>query len=474
MARPTSMRRPQVILAAVLTTTLSATAFGDPPTAAPVRPDSTPLASGSRPPSTPPASSAARAAQVRAAEADAAASLRESVLRLAIGRGLRVRDLVERTHAEETLSRALSTAQPRGGPRWVDEQTCQVQLTVPGPAVADAVTAMVARYPGGHVPVRPAELTATVAKWRSSAFTATGSSVAGGNGVRMARPRQPGGPWAAVPEAVRERAVSAAQADVVRQILDQLTRGVGELPLGSGAAAHGTPPGRSLVAGPASAARPTAAAALGRPAVAGSVASYLAAQPVTKVDFRDDLTVSVTIPVDGRQLAEVVRRAVDDDRSGAVSAADRGVAGQWDAVQAAVERAVPATVTGTASAAPAATNLPAVVLDVQPPEAFGGVLEADGSAAAPPGSRANRLKLRAVADDAATTQLRDKLLALRVSGDVTLAQAAKADPQLMAAVSRVMLDVRDDRVDWSADGTSVRVHAHLDLLPAWDQLRSSP
>ena len=393
-------------------------------------------------------------AQVRAAQANAMSALRESVLRMDVGRGLKVRDVVDRTGSADQLTRALSAARPLGGPRWVDEQTCQVQVTVSGAAVADAVAGMATRYPGGRLPVRPADLNARLANWRMTAFTATGSSVAGGAGLQQARPRQLGGRWASVPDAVRRRTVADAQADAVRLVLDDLRPTVGSLPLGG------------------STARATDAVA--RPFVVGQVRTYLGSQPVTKIEFLDDLTVSLSIAVDARSLAQVVERAVTDDQPRLSSDATKG--GEWTAIRAAIERAVPTVVTGTASAAPPAAgggNLPAVVLPMQPPGAFDGLLEGDGSAVAPVGVRSNRLKVAGMAHAAAVAQLRERLLALHVTNDLTLADAARADPQLSAAVSKVLLDAQDDKVELMADG-SVRVHAHLNLRDAWDQLRSSP
>ena len=149
-------------------------------------------------------------------------------------------------------------------------------------------------------------------------------------------------------------------------------------------------------------------------------------------------------------------------------------AGDWDRVRSAVEAGVPESVVGTASAGPPpAGNLPAVVLPIQPPAGLDDELTADGSADAVPGVGSSFLKVYGSAEAAAVAHLRDRLLAVRLSPAATLADAARADPQLAAAVSRALLAARDSKVDRLASG-AVHVRVHLSLRDAWDQLRSNP
>jgi hypothetical protein len=406
-----------------------------------------------------------RAAQVAAAQANGLAALRASILRLEVGRGLRVGDVVARTGSDDILTHALAGARPLGGPRWVDDQTCQVQVTVSGGAVADAVVAMAGRYPGGRLPVRGDALTAKLSAWRATAFAATGSSVAGGTGLQQARP-QLVGRWADVPDAVRARAVADAQADAVRQLQDQLTRAIAGLPVGNNTLATDV---------------------LARPTVAARVHAYLDGQPVTTITFGADLTVSLTMTLDARSLAVAFESAAADEQPQAVAAAAR--AGDWDRVAKYIERGVRPTVTGTASAAPVAAvpgvaappNVaaglgrppPGVTLPAQPPPGWVDGLEADGSAVAVAGRHTPTMKVVGSAQSAAVGALRDKLLAMRINPTSTLGDAVRADPELSAAVSRVLLGARDSRVDYQADG-SVHVRVYLNLHDAWEQLQSNP
>jgi hypothetical protein len=392
-----------------------------------------------------------RRSQLSAAQANAADALRQAVLSLEVARGLRICDLVDRTRSADVLARALATARPLGGPRWVDEQTCQVQVVIPGAAVADAVTTMAARYPGGRLPVRPDVVNGRLSAWRRTAFSATGSSAAGGAALQQARPREAGGRWSEVPDADRRQAVAAALTDAVRQACEALRRAVDPLPLGP---------------------RANAGAALARPAVANRVRTFLDAQPVTRIEFLDDLTVSLSMTVDAPGLARTVRRAVTDDQPRLSVAA-----GDWDRLRDAVVDAVPPSVTGTAAApappAVAPASLPAGVLPVQPPDWVEGELTAQGRAAPPRDAPIGRLKVKGLADADAIAQLRAQLLALRVGPTATLADAARADPEVAAAVDRVLLDAREHHVEFRADG-SVAVGVSLNLRDAWDRLRSNP
>jgi hypothetical protein len=367
-----------------------------------------------------------RQTQLEAARANAAVALRESILSLDLGGRLRVRDLVDRTRSTDLLNHALSAAQPIGGVRWIDDQTCQVQLAVQGSAVADAVTAMVAR---GPVPSRSVR-SDVLSSWRRTAFSATGNSAAGGSALRQVRPPQSTGRWAEVSDDDCRRVLAAAKADAVHQASDAVRRA---------AASLGN--------------HPHLIEALDRPIVAGRVHTFLEAQPVSHIAFMDDLTVSFSMAVDGAALGRAAQRAVSDDQPKVASA----MAGDWARFRSAVVSAIPPMVTGTAAApAPPAgvqPSLPAFVLPLQPPEWVDGVLQSQASAAPPRGSSLSRLKVKGLADAAAVADLRTKLFALRVGPSATLADAARADPQIAAAVSRVLLDAHESRVSFNADGS---------------------
>src|SRR5438309_9939292 len=73
--------------------------------------------------------------QVDAATTEAISSLRDAIERASINRHVTVGEFLRRTGGGEDLSRALARAELVGGPRWVDADTCQVQLEMSGPRI---------------------------------------------------------------------------------------------------------------------------------------------------------------------------------------------------------------------------------------------------------------------------------------------------------------------------------------------------
>jgi hypothetical protein len=83
------------------------------------------------------------------------------------------------------------------------------------------------------------------------------------------------------------------------------------------------------------------------------------------------------------------------------------------------------------------------------------------------------LKIARAAQAAATEQLKQKLLAMHLTPQLTLAEATQKDRRLADAVDRVMLHARITKVDYRADG-SVLARVTLDPQAAWDELRTNP
>src|SRR4051812_46686893 len=70
--------------------------------------------------------------QIAAATAEAVANLRDAIERTPINQRVTVGDFLRRTGSQDELNRALQRAELVGGPRWVDDDTCQVQLEMSG------------------------------------------------------------------------------------------------------------------------------------------------------------------------------------------------------------------------------------------------------------------------------------------------------------------------------------------------------
>src|SRR5690348_15317921 len=85
------------------------------------------------------AQQSAQTAQVDAARSDALEALRREILSAQILPDATAQTLVDRAGGEGVLSTVLSKAQQLGGPRWIDDQTCQVTLAISGDDVAKAL-----------------------------------------------------------------------------------------------------------------------------------------------------------------------------------------------------------------------------------------------------------------------------------------------------------------------------------------------
>jgi hypothetical protein len=92
-------------------------------------------------------------------------------------------------------------------------------------------------------------------------------------------------------------------------------------------------------------------------------------------------------------------------------------------------------------------------------------LEADGTATA----KNSPLLAARAAQAEAQRQLRQKVEALPLNEQQTIAQAAKQDPRLAEAVARVIAGTRASKVDYQPDG-SARVRVSLQLSDLWDAI----
>src|SRR5688500_5737051 len=85
--------------------------------------------------------------QVAAATARAVERLRAQIAREQVGRNVTVADILKSTGGNDNLVKTLQRSQMIGGPRWLDDQTCQVRLEIAGPRVAAALLQIVSAKP---------------------------------------------------------------------------------------------------------------------------------------------------------------------------------------------------------------------------------------------------------------------------------------------------------------------------------------
>jgi hypothetical protein len=414
-------------------------------------------------------------AQERAAIEDAVQGLLSDVSRMSLSRDLTVGDFLRRTRSTDEVVKTLQRAQQLGGIRWIDEQTCQVELQISGPVVGAALVRAAAANPRTTpLPVREMERVAR--DWEGRTFSATGTATSrqpaarrpagaganaggpgrlgfapeGGNAGGRPLPRRD--PWDAVPAASRDQAVAAAKQDAARRVV------------------------HSVRAIPVTA-RTTVGDVLSVRGVGEAMQEWVVSQRATRVDFRDDLEAEVELDVTPAAALAAFRDLAARQRDVAVPTDDAG----WELVRKDFERKLAAAPVGRGvPPAEGGGGGPAIGNQVigRPRDglvgAAGRPLWADRrlSERGTAGPARGRSKLAAarVAQAAAEDKLRAQIEALVLDGQRTLGDAAKQDPRVEQAIRRALAASRIGRADYKDDG-GADVDVFLDLDTLWAEVR---
>lgn len=367
--------------------------------------------------------------QVAAASDKAVESLRQQVWSLPVAPGMTVGQFAQRSRSEQLLMDGLRGADRVGGPRWLDDATCQVELELPAARVIELLR-MVALGDPPEAPATPAQIAQGTRPWSTRVFRAVGVSVSA-DAVQDLRPRFAGSRWANVPEESRRAALRAAQQDAARRVL-------------------------ASIGGVALSERQTVAKALTDDSVRQAVMRWLESRPVTHVDFRENLEVEVAIAVRAGELASEIARAagaeMDQTRQRQLSAAIAAVV-TWPVGRGAV--------TAPARPEPAA----AVALPAAPPEWVRRPLDVGGDA--PPTD--TKLRAAILAEQQAREALRREVEGLRLNG-MTLGQAAQKDRAIERGLSRAVDEARVTRTEYKPNGAA-SVRLRLDGRTVWEQIR---
>jgi hypothetical protein len=388
-----------------------------------------------------------RQAKVAAASANAVEGMKQEIAKIPLRPNLTVKDLLDRTRSEVTLVSTLQRARQIGGPRWLDDNTCQVHLEIDGRRVASALTSIAATHPQTS-PISAEALQPLLADFESRTFGATGTST-GGATIEAFAAAQPPDAWAGVPETNRRQCLATARQNAVQRVLDSL-RPVELAPgktLGSELDNPQSPVRQQLVA-------------------------YLQSAPVTGVQLREDRQAEVQIAPSPSDIADVLVSAqagLTTTRLVAAAAPDEArTAALRD--QVAQRMAAPVGTSAVATAAAADPNRAApVVLPALPPEWANRQIDAAGTGVVP------GFKLKSFR--AAQNDVRSKLLAqvgalqLDTHG-LTVADAAARDARLADAVQRALDRARPYKTVYQPDG-SVTVYFILDLRDLWEELRAA-
>lgn len=386
------------------------------------------------------AQDAAQIAQVDAARSDALEALRREILAAQILPDATVQTLVDRAGGQGLISKALTTAQQLGGPRWIDDQTCQVTLSINGDEIAKALVQMSESKPRA-LSVTPPVLRDKLKRWRHRTFESVGTSI-GWSAVDRLRPDPTQASWQNVSDDDRRRAIVAAKQGAVAAVLESLK----PIPL------EGTH---------------TIAEALALPPVDQELRKWLSSRPITAVQFRDNREVRLALSVAPQEMWPVLKEALQRQKSVPVPTK----VNDWIRVREQVSaRMAPPIGSSSAEATPtAAATRPAVALPTEPPPWVNESMDATGSSNAV----GSPLRTARAAEAAALQQLRTKLNSLVLSPGLTLGDAAKQDPRIENAVARSVQRAQIAKVEYdSPTRGSVRTKLALNLEDLWRELNS--
>ena len=373
---------------------------------------------------------------ISAATANAVELLRAEVFAARITPDLSVQQFVERTAGRDPLMAALRRAEQIGGPRWVDDQTCMVQLELGGDRVAQALVEA-ARAAGDRSPIPATALERRLADWSARRFAATGTSI---RAEAAADVRPTDRAWARVGDEARSQALNAARETAIQQVIGAVRpvalsgdRTVGDM--------------------------------LTRHQVArDSFVEWLRGRPVTDVKFGEDLDVELKLAAPADEVFDAMLAACRN--------VDANFPPEQELTAARDEfrrRVSGATTTGRAKVqvleAPQPQNVVAAI-PAQPPAWVFHQLDAEARAT----FTTSRLRTKQAAEDKATEALRQRLLGMPMSGSTTVGDAVERMPVVREAVDRTMTSVRVYRVDYDESDGSVAVKVTLDPRDFWRQL----
>jgi len=372
--------------------------------------------------------------QVSAAAADALGSLRREVLAASLTPSITVRDLIDRVGGTEELDKTLRESERVGGPRWLDDQTAQVQLVIDGRRVADALLRVVRANPN-RSPLPVARLERELKSWERRTFSAMGTSTSAANIERL-RPPPGDQAWQGVSDDDRRHALNVARDNLVSRVFDSLR----PIQFDSGK-------GLDEV--------------LALPEVNQAVTGWLSSRPVESVEFADDRSVRLTLYAPPERLWPVLKTALAHQTQVPM---DLGQAG-WDRLQDQVTaRVAPAVGVGVVAPGKNGPVLP-VAFPGEPPLWANQQAEAEATSPA----HGSKLRTARAAEALAVEKLRQKIDELPLDARTTLGEAVRRDPRIGQAISRSLGRARPFKVDYGQKG-AVTVHVALNLSDLWAEL----
>jgi hypothetical protein len=367
-----------------------------------------------------------------AAQASAAERLAADISAESINSTITVKAFLDRTGSTATFLAVLGRARPIGGSRWIDYQTCQVQLDIPGPEVRADLRQIALDNPT-TTPLLPNQVSTSLASWGTRVFSATGSGTGGIDGIR---PPADSAPWHDATDAEIHDSVAAARQDAVNKILAS----IGSVPLG----------GSKNISD-----------ALAIPAIHQSISDWLMNRPITLVDFRDDHQVEITLFVTAADLSDQLCRQLAGRTDIGFSAKDKA----WTITADEISKQMSPPVGRSAVVDIANSTTQPDTLPDEPPPWIYNQLDASGN-----GTGQTQLLATSAAETAATQNLRRQIMQLSISPGKNLQDLAAHDPRYAAAIDRTLASrAHVYSIEYLTDG-SASVRMSLDLRDLWDML----
>jgi hypothetical protein len=381
-------------------------------------------------------------AQIDAATADAIRALKRDIRAAAITPSLTVGDFAKQTDSNDALDEAIERAQQIGGPRWIDDQTCQVKLEVDGARVARSLVSIAAVRPRVS-PLPAAALEQRIANWKNRSFTATGTSISADR-VPVIRPSDTNLRWSSITDDDRRLAVAAARQDAARKLIDSI---------------------RPIEYGPGK----TFGDVVSREPVQKAVTDWVASQPVTQLRYDDNMEVELMVATPPDALLQTVMASAGATQGTTLPSDEQTLEALQREFSRRTTSAVGRAKVSHGDAAPTtAVATAAIDLPDRAPEWVFHSLDAEGNATA----AKTRLLTQSAATGNATDLLRSRVNALNLTPDLTIGDAAKANPRIAAAVERAVLRARLYKVDYHADGSAM-ARMMLDPRDLWNELRQA-
>jgi hypothetical protein len=382
----------------------------------------------------------ARSAQVAAATAGALLRLQDDIGDERLSPRLTVKQFLEQTGRTPQLLELLRRADQIGGPRWLDDQTCQVKLSVSGQRVEKLLENIAADL-GPKSPIPAAAIRIKLRDWNGRSFLATGASISASK-LEVLRPTDSLA-WQPIDDASRRRAVTDAAQDAARRIIES----VRTLPIGPNQS------GGDLLADKA---------------IADQFNQWLATRPVTNVRFYDDLSVELTLGVTGDDVFDKLHTMPGPSPNVKVLNMAERLSEARRAFEAQFESPVGRGRVNVSSSAP---SPPRMSLDIpsQPPDWVKNPIRSEARSS----SKGSKLKTARAAEGKAMENLRAEVDSLTLDGKLTLAEAAKRSPAIAQAIGSAMSRARIAKVDYLSGGDA-NVKVELDPRDLWDELSRLP